>query len=42
MVDGKFVVSRGVLSGFVLGADPRARFVLVVSMQMVGLIGAGG
>ena len=38
MVDSKFVVSGGVLSGFVLGADRRARFVLVVSMQVVALI----
>jgi hypothetical protein len=42
VVDGRLVVSGGVLSGFVLGADRRARFVLVVSMQVVALIGAGG
>ena len=38
MVDGRFVVSGGVLSGFVLGADRRVRFVLVVLVQVVALI----
>jgi hypothetical protein len=31
-------VSGGVLSGFVLGADRRVRFVLVVLVQVVALI----